>query len=208
MLVKEGPGYWCINCSVYSQLASCLSTSISRDLHALDVPCTLTEFVFLRNTVSCRWQKQRNLMQIFLLTHSDIDSIAILRMIFSNPISSREIFASRISAMIVSKLLVDTPITLVMTTTWWWLDAFQWCHIERNDVSNHQYLDCLLNRLFRRRPKKTSKLWVTDLYEWNHRSLVNSPHKGPVTRKMVSFDDIIRLRSDNISSNSTKFKMW
>ena len=34
---------------------------------------------------------------------------------------------------------------------------------ERDDVSNHRCLDCLHNRLFRRRSKKTSKLRVTGL---------------------------------------------
>ena len=50
------------------------------------------------------------------------------------------------------------------------LDAFtplQWRHIERGDVSNHQCLDCLLNRLFTYRSKKTSKLRVTGLCEAN-----------------------------------------
>ena len=37
----------------------------------------------------------------------------------------------------------------------------QWRHNGRDGVSNHQPLDCLLNRLFRRRSKKTSKLRVT-----------------------------------------------
>ena len=36
-----------------------------------------------------------------------------------------------------------------------------------NGVSNHQPHDCLLNRLFRRRSKKTSKLRVTGLCEEN-----------------------------------------
>ena len=40
----------------------------------------------------------------------------------------------------------------------------QWRHNERDGVSNHhQKYDCLLNRLFRRRSKKTSKLCVTGL---------------------------------------------
>ena len=39
----------------------------------------------------------------------------------------------------------------------------QWRHNERNDISNHRRLHCLLNRLFRRRSKKTSKLRVTGL---------------------------------------------
>ena len=41
--------------------------------------------------------------------------------------------------------------------------ALQWHHNGRDSVSNHQPHDCLLNRLFRRRSKKTSKLCVTGL---------------------------------------------
>ena len=43
----------------------------------------------------------------------------------------------------------------------------QWRHNERNGVSNHQRLDCLLNILFKRRTKKTSKLCVTGLCSRN-----------------------------------------
>ena len=46
-------------------------------------------------------------------------------------------------------------------------DALRWHHNERDGVSNHQSHDCLLNRLFRRRSKKTSKLRVTGLCEGN-----------------------------------------
>ena len=42
-----------------------------------------------------------------------------------------------------------------------------WRHDERDGVSNHQPNDCLLNRLFRLRSKKTSKLRVTGLCEGN-----------------------------------------
>ena len=45
--------------------------------------------------------------------------------------------------------------------------SLQWRHNERDGVSNHQPHDCLLNRLFRRRSKKTSKLRVTGLCEGN-----------------------------------------
>ena len=38
-----------------------------------------------------------------------------------------------------------------------------WRHNDHDGVSNHQPHDCLLNRLFRRRSKKTSKLRVTGL---------------------------------------------
>ena len=69
--------------------------------------------------------------------------------------------------------------------------ALHWRHNDHSGVSNHQPHDCLLNRLFRRRSKKTSKLRVTVLCAGNSPGPVNSPHKGPVTRKMFPFDDVI-----------------
>ena len=46
---------------------------------------------------------------------------------------------------------------------WRGILALQWRHNERDGVYNHQPHDCLLNRLFRHRSKKTSKLRVTGL---------------------------------------------
>ena len=69
--------------------------------------------------------------------------------------------------------------------------ALQWRHNNHDSVSNHQPQGCLLNRLFRRRSMKTSKLRVTGLCVGNSPGPVNSPHKGPVTRKMFPFDDVI-----------------
>ena len=66
-----------------------------------------------------------------------------------------------------------------------------WRHNGHDGVSNHQPHGCLLNRLFRRRSKKTSMLRVTGLCEGNSPGPVNSPHKGPVRRKMFPFDDVI-----------------
>ena len=43
----------------------------------------------------------------------------------------------------------------------------QWRHNERDGVSNHQPHDWLLNRLFKRRSKKISKLRITGLCERN-----------------------------------------
>ena len=43
----------------------------------------------------------------------------------------------------------------------------QWCNNEHDGVSNHRRLDCLLNCLFRRRSKRTSKLRVTGLCKGN-----------------------------------------
>ena len=66
-----------------------------------------------------------------------------------------------------------------------------WRHNDHDGVWNHQPHGCLLNRLLRRRSKKTSKLRVTGLCVGNSPGPVNSPHKGPVTRKMFPFDDVI-----------------
>ena len=56
-------------------------------------------------------------------------------------------------------------------------------HDDHDDASNHQPHGCLLNRLFGRRSKKTSKFRATGLCVGNSPGPVNSPHKGPVTRK-------------------------
>ena len=61
----------------------------------------------------------------------------------------------------------------------------QWRHNGRDCVSNDQPPHCLLNRLFRRRSKKTSKLRVTNV------CAVNSRHKWSVTRKRFQLDDVI-----------------
>ena len=64
---------------------------------------------------------------------------------------------------------------------------------DHDGVSNHQPHGYLLNRLFGRRSKKTSKLCVTGLCAGSSPGPVNSPHKGPVTRKIFPFDDVIML---------------
>ena len=71
-----------------------------------------------------------------------------------------------------------------MTTRQYWGISLPWRHNERDGLSNNRRFDSLLNRLFRRRSKKTSKHRVTG--QWP----VNSPHKGPITRKMFPFDDV------------------
>ena len=45
--------------------------------------------------------------------------------------------------------------------------TLQWCHYERDGVSNHQPHDCLLNSWFRRRSKKALKLRITGLCAGN-----------------------------------------
>ena len=72
-------------------------------------------------------------------------------------------------------------------------DTLYWRHNDHDGVSNYQPHGCLLNRLFRRRSKKTSKLRVTGLCAGNSPGPANSPYKGPVTRKMFPFDDVIMM---------------
>ena len=58
--------------------------------------------------------------------------------------------------------------------------TIQWRHNELDSVSNHQPYDCLFNCLFRRRPKKTSKLRVTGL------CVGNSPMTGEFPTQRAS----------------------
>ena len=66
--------------------------------------------------------------------------------------------------------------------------SLQWRHNERDCVSNHQSHHCLLNGLFRRRSKKTSKLRVTGLCEGN----------SPVTGELPA----------QKASNAENISMW
>ena len=60
------------------------------------------------------------------------------------------------------------------------ISSLRWRHNGRDSVSNHQPYDCLLNRFFRRRWKKTSKLRVTGL------CVGNSPGTGEFPAQMAS----------------------
>ena len=72
------------------------------------------------------------------------------------------------------------------------------CHY--NDVimsamaSQITSLTIVYSNVLRRKSKKTSKLRVIGICAGIHRWPVNSPHKGPVTRKMFQFDDVIMVR--------------
>ena len=62
-------------------------------------------------------------------------------------------------------------------------DTLQWHHNVCNGVSNHRRLDCLLNCLFRRRSKKTSKLHVPVVhregeFEWAWCNLIDKEHEN------------------------------
>ena len=65
--------------------------------------------------------------------------------------------------------------------------SLQWRHDERDGVSNYRRLDCLPDRLFRPRSKKTSKLRAVGLCEGN------SPVTGDFPKQRTS-------NAENVSS--------
>ena len=101
-------------------------------------------------------------------------------------------------ALLVTCTVMPSAFLITYYTRWqkaW--SPLLWRHNEHDSVSYHQPRGCLLDRLFRRRSKKTSKLRVTGLCAGNSPGPVNSPHKGPVTRKMFPFDDVIMHSTGN-----------
>ena len=79
--------------------------------------------------------------------------------------------------------------------------SLQWRNNGRDGVPNHKPRDCLLNPLFRRRSKKTSKFRVTGIDEGNLPVPGEFP-VWPVTRKMFPFDDVI-MNSVGLSISHT-----
>ena len=78
----------------------------------------------------------------------------------------------------VLKVLERDTVSKYMKAHLW--RTLQWRHKGRDSVSNHQPRDCLLNRLFRRRSKKTSKHPVIGLCAGN------SPLTGEFPAQMAS----------------------
>ena len=80
----------------------------------------------------------------------------------------------------------------------------QWRHNGRDSVSNHQPHDCLLNLLFRRRSKKSSKLRLTGLYAGN------SPGTGEFPAQMAILAENISIwrRHRDMQSVSVSILLW
>ena len=80
------------------------------------------------------------------------------------------------------------------TVTWTIIYPLQWLHIERDVVSNHRCLDCLLKHLSWRRSNKTSKLRISGLCEGNSPVTSEFPSQRASNAENVSiwwFDDVI-----------------
>ena len=65
--------------------------------------------------------------------------------------------------------------------------TLRWRHNDHAGVSNHQPHGCLLNRFFRRKSKKTSKLRVTGLCSGN------SPGTGEFPAQMASYAENVSI---------------
>ena len=72
-----------------------------------------------------------------------------------------------------------------------WKCALQWHHNECDGISNHQRLDCLLNRLFSRRLKKPSNVRVTGFCEGNSAVAGEFAAQRASNAEDVPFDDVI-----------------
>ena len=68
-----------------------------------------------------------------------------------------------------------------------YFSSLHWRHNEHDRVSNHQPHDCLLNRLFRRRSEKISKLRVTGLCAGN------SPETGEFPAQIASYAENVSI---------------
>ena len=80
-------------------------------------------------------------------------------------------------SLIDIEVIVELPSSSEVLNIW---ITIQWRHNGRDSVSNHQPHDCLLNGLFKRRSKKTSKLRITGL------CVGNSPGTGEFPAQMAS----------------------
>ena len=86
------------------------------------------------------------------------------------------------SQFFVSTNMIDIPEHHIIC-----LQPLRW----HNVVSNHRPFDCLFNSLCGLTSKKHLSPHYWPFVRGIHRWPVNSPHKGPVTRKKLPSDDVI-----------------
>ena len=85
-------------------------------------------------------------------------------------IAGRNLLIVRLRDFFAVKSIVDLSLkqrTKIIFSAWWHKCTLRWRHNETGGVSNQQRHDCLLDSLFMRRSKKTTKLRVTDLCNEN-----------------------------------------
>ena len=92
----------------------------------------------------------------------------------------------------------------------YWGYSLQWRHNECDGISNHQphdgYSSVYSGADQRKHQSSTSLAFVRGIHRWP----VNSPRRGPVTRKMFLFDHVI-MNPSNLSSlwrHCNLFEHW
>ena len=91
--------------------------------------------------------------------------------------------------------------------------TLQWRHNERNDISSHRRLCCLLSRWFRGRLKKSSKLRVTGLCGGNSPVSGEFPAQRASNAENVSIwwrhlDHLESVASDEENTLAAFWKCW
>ena len=126
-----------------------------------------------------------DIFRVFRTLHS-LWSTLILDRCHRHYVVATSVNYKRLIQLVNSYLIIEEIMELTISMVVWKNhSALQWRHNDCDGVSNHQPHAFLLNRLFRRRSKKTSKLRVTGLCEGN----------SPVTShaEMFPFDDVIMV---------------
>ena len=113
---------------------------------------------------------------------------------------SPDILADYTLYLTVNNTAVSIAFICILFNTF--LFPLQWRNQERNGVSNHQPHDCLLKRLFSADQRKHQNSVSLAFLRGIHRSTVNSPHKGPVARKMFRFDDVIMYTQNGVNAEA------
>ena len=116
----------------------------------------------IRNRTNNRWQNFPNFLAIYRSAYPAIlwDFLTLCHyFVYSLP--SRYSVTSRISTLVHNPCGEPSVINLLPVL------SLHWRHNERDGVSNHWCLDCLLNCLFGIRSRGTPKLRVTRLCEGN-----------------------------------------
>ena len=137
--------------------------------------CVLGNFGRLRRVI---WRNFAGRIQIYSIRHCDavncILDINASLLICNGPSAITIVFDVKYTVYPVN------PDLFLLMMLRCFYRTLRWRHNGRDLVSNHQPHDCLLNRLFGRRSKETSKLHVTGL------CVGNSPGTGEFPAQMAS----------------------
>ena len=150
----------------------------------------LNWFYFLMFTINAIFLSKTDPMQWIFGQHCGYWWLGALAKGISNPSAELALVPRQVFMRYIFQCYFTGTETIIRLHWCHWskLEWLHWRHNGGDGVSNHLRLHCVLNCLFRRRSKKISKLCSTGLREGNP---VDSPHKGPVTRIMFPFDDVI-----------------